>query len=425
MEIGTKAVVFYTDDVVWHERIVLLPGHDPNVYWVLTPDEDIYEEDLGGKAQDGPDKVRVVPPGIRTLANLRKGIYRFRGEMDDAFLEGKIREAFQSHASAEGARPELDSAVVRLPSGGQKQLGDLQPRRRLRGKTDIAGHPPDGASASLASPRPRREGVLAEAWVIVYSATGKDLGSQVTPPSMSQVVTLEGKHVRLYVEDGGVIMAQGCKAEEAPDVSRLTKGVSGGEAAEERDLRVLPIIFDSADEQWRTLSEAVLEYEELDFEDFPLQGPRTIYHDVRQLRRQGLDWLQHHESWLKKSGVRLTDRSVHEHSAICRVLNLMTSYDQLHLAHQGRPEAPSYEGSEEIMGVKESADGALIDPALARHAARRQADRAEVMKQNRLAAEERRHARSRGDEGEKPERPEKPPKRKGEGKGGDKTQGAP
>ena len=51
MEIGTKAVVFYTDDVVWHERIVLLPGHDPNVYWVLTPDEDIYEEDLGGKAQ--------------------------------------------------------------------------------------------------------------------------------------------------------------------------------------------------------------------------------------------------------------------------------------------------------------------------------------------------------------------------------------
>ena len=102
MEIGTKAVVFYTDDVVWHERIVLLPGHDPNVYWVLTPDEDIYEEDLVGKAQDGPDKVRVVPPGIRTLANLRKGIYRFRGEMDDAFLEGKIREAFQSHASAEG-----------------------------------------------------------------------------------------------------------------------------------------------------------------------------------------------------------------------------------------------------------------------------------------------------------------------------------
>ena len=75
--------------------------------------------------------------------------------------------------------------------------------------------------------------------------------------------------------------------------------------------------------------------------------------------------------------------------------------------------------------MKESADGALIDPALARHAARRQADRAEVMKQNRLAAEERRHARSRGDEGEKPERPEKPPNRKGEGKGGDKTQGAP
>ena len=63
--------------------------------------------------------------------------------------------------------------------------------------------------------------------------------------------------------------------------------------------------------------------------DVPCGQAGGGYHDVRQLRRQGLDWLQHHESWLKKSGVRLTDRSVHEHSAICRVLNLMTSYDQL------------------------------------------------------------------------------------------------
>ena len=443
MEIGTKVVVFYTDDVVWHERMVFLPGHEPNMYWVLTPDDDVYEEDLGGNAEDGPDKVRVVPPGIRTLANLRTGVYRFRGDMDDAFLEEKIREALQSHTNAYGARPELDSAAVRLPSGTHKQLSDLQPRRRLRGKRDTTAVQPGDVSAILPSPRPRREGVLAEAWVVIYSATGKDLGSQVTPPSSSQVVTLDGKHFRLYSEDGGVVMAQGCTAEEAPDVSRVAKGATSGEAAEERDLRVLPIIFDSADERWRTLSEAVPEYEELDFEDFPLQGPRTVYHDVRQLRRQGLDWIQHHESWLKKSGVRLTDRSVHEHSAICRVLNLMTSYDQLNLpslassealnrrrtlieiAHQGRPEAPSYEGSEEIMGVKESADGALIDPALTRHAARRQADRAEVMKQNRLAAEERRHARNRGEDGERPEKPEKPPKRKGDGKGGDKTQGAP
>ena len=34
---GSKVVVFYTDDDVWHERYVLLPGQRPEVYWVLTP----------------------------------------------------------------------------------------------------------------------------------------------------------------------------------------------------------------------------------------------------------------------------------------------------------------------------------------------------------------------------------------------------
>ena len=121
----------------------------------------------------------------------------------------------------------------------------------------------------------------------------------------------------------------------------------------------------------------------------------------------------------------------------------MTSYDQLNtpslasaealnrrrtlieVAHQGRPEAPSYEGAEEILGTRDSSDGSIIDPALTRHAARRQADRAEVLKQNRLAAEERRHALSRGDRGETGERPEKPGK--GDGKGGkqDKNKSTP
>lgn len=104
--------------------------------------------------------------------------------------------------------------------------------------------------------------------------------------------------------------------------------------------------------------------------------------DVRQLRRQSMDFMMHHESWLKNSGVRSTDRSVYEHACICRVLHYMVSYDQLNvvslasaealnrrralieIAHQGRPEGPSYEGAEEILGVRESADGSVVDPAI-------------------------------------------------------------
>ena len=182
-------------------------------------------------------------------------------------------------------------------------------------------------------------------------------------------------------------------------------------------------MFDSAEERWRTIGEAVPDMEEIEYDDFPLAGPRTIMRDMRQLRRLSMDFIQHHESWLKKSGVRHSDRSVHEHAAICRSLNYLVCYDQLNAgglacaesmnrrrtliehAHQGRPDTPSYEGAEEFLGVRDAADGSLIDPALQQHAARRQAAKAEILKQTRLAAEERKHLRSK-------------PNPKGGGKGG-------
>ena len=43
------------------------------------------------------------------------------------------------------------------------------------------------------------------------------------------------------------------------------------------------------------------------------------------------------------------------------------------MAHQGRPDAPSYECAEDVMGLREMADGSLFDPALTQHAAKRQA----------------------------------------------------
>ena len=434
MEIGSKAIVFYSDDTVWHERIILLPSQGANIYWILTPDDDVYEEDLGGRAADGPSRVREVPEGVRTLPNLRVAVYRFRMELTEAILRDKVREALRGYEESYGPHPRHASLRVRLPGGEQRMLMDWLPRRRIT--RQWAAEASGAAEVPAIALEPD-----AEAWVVIYASDGNGMGEQVTPPAAAQLVKVGGRAYKLFARENEVVMVQGTKAEQAPDVSRLARGSGKAQGSEEKDVRVLSVMFDTADERWRSLQEAVPDYLEVDFDDFPLQGPRTVFRDARQLRRLGFDWLQHHESWLKKSGVRLTDRSVHEHSALCRVLNLMTSYDQLNLpslasaealnrrrtlievAHQGRPEAPSYEGAEEILGVRESADGSVIDPALTRHAARRQADRAEVLKQNRLAAEERRHALSRGDGGEKPDKPFK----KGDGKGdkGDKTKSTP
>ena len=140
-----------------------------------------------------------------------------------------------------------------------------------------------------------------------------------------------------------------------------------------------------------------------------------MFRDLRQLRRLGNDFVQHHEGWVRKSGVRQTDRSVHEHLAICRALNFLVSYDQLNvpniagaealnrrrtlieMAHQGRPEAPSYAGAEEALGLRESTDGSVVDPAISAYAAKKQAAKAEIQKQRRLAAEEQRAANTNDD----------------------------
>ena len=51
--------------------------------------------------------------------------------------------------------------------------------------------------------------------------------------------------------------------------------------------------------RWRRLCRT----EEVEYDDWPLSGPRTLYRDLRQLRRLGFDFVQHHESWIRKSQI--------------------------------------------------------------------------------------------------------------------------
>lgn len=191
----------------------------------------------------------------------------------------------------------------------------------------------------------------------------------------------------------------------------------------ETDLRILPVHFDHSEERWRTLEECVARYEEEDFADFPVSGPRTMARDVRQLRRLNSDFLKQHEEWARMSGAKAADRSVHEHATIARALHFMVCYDQLQVcnlagadclnrrralieaAHLGHPESPSYEGAEDYLGVVETLDGSVVDPALTMHVASRQSATAEVWKKARVMREEkeaaRRAAASKGKKGDK------------------------
>ena len=62
------------------------------MYWIETPNHDIYEETLTGGQADGPARVRFVPYGIRTLP-INRG---------DRFLDGKDAVFFRDGVWARG-----------------------------------------------------------------------------------------------------------------------------------------------------------------------------------------------------------------------------------------------------------------------------------------------------------------------------------
>ena len=389
-------VRFVDDPTLLHYRLVLLcPGGDRCL--VATPDRDINDVLLvEGEVFSEVRRMQLgrLPRGVR---------------------EG---ETYLPRHSPDGEfSPE---EILQLHLVAQKRVRDEGRRVRISGKVGPEGIdflPGERAKAKAAPmPEARTEQPNESSgfvWLLAFSSSRPSAaGEELVPPAGVDVLTVGGEKYALFLSEDasqGVVLARRFARESVEAGRALLKSTGSGSSS--RDVRVLPVLYDVGDERWRTLQEAIGEIEEVEFEDFPLQGPRTMFRDLRQLRRSGLDFLLHHEAWLKKSGVRTTDRSVHEHASICRALNWMLSYDQLNLAalasaealnrrrtliefaHQGRPEAPSYEGAEDFLGVRESADGSIIDPALTQHAARRAASKAEVLKQQRLASEEKKHRR--------------------------------
>ena len=134
-----------------------------------------------------------------------------------------------------------------------------------------------------------------------------------------------------------------------------------------------------------------------------------MYSVLKQLRRDGRNFLQQHDDWVLRSQVDSSNRAVHEHRLLSRALHYGVSYDQMCMpnlasmevlvrrrmlierAHAGGKGAlPVYEGSEHFMGLREAADGSVVDPAAVRYTAEKLHMESEVLKQQRLSMQEKR-----------------------------------
>ena len=92
--IGRYFIVFYENDHVWHERIALWSMHCRRRWYVLTPDGDIYCEDLECMdPENGPVRVKGLLDKRRAPRAIGAKIYRFKEVAGEHELKGSVREA--------------------------------------------------------------------------------------------------------------------------------------------------------------------------------------------------------------------------------------------------------------------------------------------------------------------------------------------
>ena len=150
---------------------------------------------------------------------------------------------------------------------------------------------------------------------------------------------------------------------------------------------------------------------EQDFVDWPLDNIRSMKTVVRDLRRANKTFMSSHNDWAKNSGIRSSDRAVHEHRTLSKVLDLLQWYDQLNMpncvaaevalkrrmlledAYDGRPEAPQFEGTDHFMGHKDSESGKFVDKEAVRYRANMLKEESVVLREMRLKKEEDGHMR--------------------------------
>ncbi len=423
---------YRTGDTRWRHAVILEKA-DGVFHRVFTPARVVRRVDFSD-----PQLAHIV---AFDGTNLSKKIDRKRAFLDVDSAKGKfskreIDTAIRALAVADPPSPIPGVPHVRRPIIGKQPppiadaLADAAEK-----ELPIAEH----ETIAIAEPKPL-EHVSAvsdgEGWYVFWGHGAAAAGSLVKLAGTP--VAILGDFA-LFKKGGRVLGAVWCKAEEVFDKLRdlrirasglptsrfegldeiyadkddtprgRDKNAAAGAPklpdADDLDMRILPVKLEKDLRRFRRLQDAEQEMFEEPLDDWPLDGERTLAHALRELRREDRSWLQHHEHWMKVSGVRNNDRSAHEHFSICTALHWFTCYDQynvvnsagcealnarrelIEFAHEGRPEAPRWDGAEEFLGRRGSATGTLIDPRKLAYVAARQAQKAKMLEATAKARE--------------------------------------
>lgn len=378
--------------VVWHTRVILAPTTADN-YVVLTPDYDIYEEQL-------------------SMANADLVDFHYGGA--DGHLDPRIPVG-----SVYAFAPMTPAELARFTQQGRAQANALRAAAGLPFLPGVAAVPM-GVGMAVAAPPPApvpRAGVLGPAAPAPLPAAGApDPGLAIVSTTW---VALESKGA---VNRGDILAVDPAPLPHGHQALGdhalvpvgaeviFAKKVPPMEAASYKleDLRVFPVQFDLQGVRRRDFNSAVslLDDSTPQGGGLQLQGPPTALKFLKMLRDQNQTPTTFHEYWIRTGEIPKGDRSVYEHECLCRILESMLTIDQINVvalqsaelvirrmmvireAHKVSPSSPDYSSADIMMGwqYRRSAQGVVTE--MASYVATELKNEAAILKEARKAREE-------------------------------------
>ena len=329
---------------------------------IITPDHDIYEEQLDNS---NPDVVQVVQGG---------------GGL------GAAVPAAVNPANIYGFRAMTAQQYQQLMNTAKQYAAAL---RVQMGLPPPGLHPPPGAAGPIAPQDPL-------VWVAMEADHGKVAGEvicDVGVPLPAGAVTLGGSKALVPINTGAVYVKQ------VPKSKIGTMDV--------KDLRILPLRFDEQGQRREEFSKAVarMSQDEMPGGGLMLDGPPSALAVMKGIVARGLTPVTDHEYWVRTNEALKGDRSLYEMEVITRALEAFATQDQINVpnsrgcellmrrwqlireAHRLNPNSPDYSASDIFMGW-EYRRGAGVHQELAKFVASELKDMAQISKEARKAREE-------------------------------------
>ena len=408
---GRSVLVWYADDNVWHERVLLFPK-GPREWVSLTPDKDRYAERLdcmGGTCV----RARVMDDKAKTPGDLTGQCYRFSKRLTTLELKEEILAA-----EAE-VKEEIGGEVVR-PLQVLGLRGKPYKYEEFCGIEDSSDAGEEaGDPARAANETPAGEGTVVgeeedTVYVSLVAEGAVKLHEQFQPGPED---LRAGGYVLHRLPDGAIVPLRQMSAVEAaalPAGGAKVAPVAAPAPGDVSDARILsPLTYDHRGKRWLEFGEAVNRTREEPLDDFPVRGERGFGWLISYIKDHGGTPDGRQTKWGIEQSVAKDSAVWIIHDMVGFSIELALCYDQLDAVNLASFEvlgrlyqlleetmgSMKVEGIDHYIGRSESSGlrrGIALAPSLAKHTTEALAKETEIIKQRRKAREEEQALRAGG-----------------------------